>query len=532
MMAVCAGPREEGTELGRDRGRLRRAGRGPQEGARERRGAAAGGGRSTWERPGSPRSSARCTGDSRARRGCRVLGVGVERVHRGSPRGRPRHRGDHPGHRKAMKDAERMAGVEVGSVYTAAWPGEHVAGRTSPGVVSVTGSEIRTADVARVNDVASNVSFGHDQELLHAIPQDYLVDQQPGISDPIGMIGSRLEAEVYLVTVLTSAPLNLRKCVGEGRLSRRRVRPGAARRRRWRCSRPTSGSWAGDGRAGRRLHHRGDLPGRQDPAHRLAPVRRRARHQRHRPRPAGDPARRPSGSRRPTVAPTSVWWPSHEMIQLPATPGQGAADRQPQGAGSHHAHAAAGDPGARARRDHPGGLPPAAAVRGGAHRRRGPDAGDRGAGPRSLRACRSGWACRVRDWRGLVDGVESPRSRCRPGWRCMARQLALRWRASGQAGARSPAVENGCSARSNGGYRTSSESPTGARIPHMIFEIEEHGAQNARMKVVGVGGGGGNAVNRMIEEQPGRGRVHLGQHRLPRRWSTPSPTSRCRSARS
>lgn len=80
-------------------------------------------------------------------------------------------------------------------------------------MVSVTGDEIRTSDVARVNDMASNVSFGRDHELLHAIPQDYLIDQQAGISEPIGMTGSRLEAEVYLVTVLTSALQNLRKCV-------------------------------------------------------------------------------------------------------------------------------------------------------------------------------------------------------------------------------------------------------------------------------------------------------------------------------
>ena len=74
---------------------------------------------------------------------------------------------------KAMKDAERMAGVEVEQVY-AGVAGEHVAGRTSHGVVSVTGDEIRTGDVARVNDVASNISFGRDHELLHAIPLEVL----------------------------------------------------------------------------------------------------------------------------------------------------------------------------------------------------------------------------------------------------------------------------------------------------------------------------------------------------------------------
>jgi cell division protein FtsA len=113
---------------------------------------------------------------------------------------------------KAMKDAQTMAGVEVSTVYCGV-AGEHIAARSSHGVVSVTGSEIRTNDVARVNDVASNISFGRDHELLHAIPQDYLIDQQEGITEPIGMSGSRLEAEVYLVTVLSSAVQNLRKCV-------------------------------------------------------------------------------------------------------------------------------------------------------------------------------------------------------------------------------------------------------------------------------------------------------------------------------
>ena len=142
----------------------------------------------------------------------RVLGVGVERcngVHRGVVRNIEE---TTRAIQKAMKDAERMAGVEVGAVYCSV-AGEHVAGRTTTGVVSVTGGEIRTGDVARVNDVASSVPLGKDHELLHAIPQDYLVDMQPGISEPIGMSGQRLDAQVYLVTVLSSVPQNLRKCV-------------------------------------------------------------------------------------------------------------------------------------------------------------------------------------------------------------------------------------------------------------------------------------------------------------------------------
>jgi cell division protein FtsA len=151
------------------------------------------------------------TGDIRAPR-VRVLGVGMERT-AGIRRGVVRDIEETTrAIAKAMRDAQVMAGVEVGAVYCGV-AGEHVAGRSSHGVVSVTGSEIRTGDVARVNDVASNISFGRDHELLHAIPQDYLIDQQEGITEPIGMTGSRLEAEVYLVTVLSSALQNLRKCV-------------------------------------------------------------------------------------------------------------------------------------------------------------------------------------------------------------------------------------------------------------------------------------------------------------------------------
>ena len=144
--------------------------------------------------------------------GVRVLGVGSERT-AGIRRGVVRDIEETTRSiTRALKDAQLMAGVEVGTLYVGI-AGEHLAGRLSHGVVSVTGSEIRTEDVARVNEVAANVSFSRDHELLHAVPQDYLVDQQSGISDPIGMIGSRLEAQVYLVTVLSSAIVNLQKCI-------------------------------------------------------------------------------------------------------------------------------------------------------------------------------------------------------------------------------------------------------------------------------------------------------------------------------
>src|SRR5438094_1488766 len=116
----------------------------------------------------------------------------------------------------ALRDAERMAGVKVGAV-TCGIAGEHVSARTSTGVVAVSGDEITPDDVARVNEVARAVSLGRDHELLHDIPQEYVVDQQRGISDPVGMTGTRLEVEMYLVTVQSTAAQTLRKSVERAR---------------------------------------------------------------------------------------------------------------------------------------------------------------------------------------------------------------------------------------------------------------------------------------------------------------------------
>lgn len=112
----------------------------------------------------------------------------------------------------ALKDAERMAGARVNDV-TCGIAGEHVSARGSTGVVAVSAEEISPQDVARVNEVARAVSLGRDHELLHDIPQEYVVDQQHGISDPVGMTGTRLEVEMYLVTVQSTAAQNLRKSV-------------------------------------------------------------------------------------------------------------------------------------------------------------------------------------------------------------------------------------------------------------------------------------------------------------------------------
>ena len=114
--------------------------------------------------------------------------------------------------RKAMEEAERMAGAKVESVYVGI-AGEHVQAMTSKGIVAVNGDEISKPDVDRANEVARAQAIPQDRELLHAIPQEYTVDRAAGIQDPIGMIGMRLETEMYLVTIGSSPAMNLRKSV-------------------------------------------------------------------------------------------------------------------------------------------------------------------------------------------------------------------------------------------------------------------------------------------------------------------------------
>lgn len=112
----------------------------------------------------------------------------------------------------AMKEAELMAGVRVERVF-AGIAGEHVQAKTSNGVVAVGGAEITPDDIRRVHEVARAVVVPADRELLHALPQEYIVDHQRDIRDPIGMVGTRLEADLYLVTGAAAAGQNLRRAV-------------------------------------------------------------------------------------------------------------------------------------------------------------------------------------------------------------------------------------------------------------------------------------------------------------------------------
>jgi len=115
---------------------------------------------------------------------------------------------------KAAKSAELMAGIEIESVY-AGICGDHIRSINSRGVVAVSrnGNEISNEDVNRAIDAAKALSLPMDREIIHIIPQEYIVDDQDGIKDPIGMSGIRLEVDAHIVTGAVTSAQNIYKSV-------------------------------------------------------------------------------------------------------------------------------------------------------------------------------------------------------------------------------------------------------------------------------------------------------------------------------
>ena len=114
--------------------------------------------------------------------------------------------------KQAVQQAERMAGVKVKSVF-AGIAGSHVRSLNSHGIVAIKDGEVVKGDVERVMDAARAIAIPADQHILHVLPQEYIIDQQEGIKQPIGMSGVRLEAKVHLVTASNSAAQNITKCI-------------------------------------------------------------------------------------------------------------------------------------------------------------------------------------------------------------------------------------------------------------------------------------------------------------------------------
>ncbi|MBL4623117.1 MAG: cell division protein FtsA [Immundisolibacteraceae bacterium] len=113
---------------------------------------------------------------------------------------------------RSAEEAELMAGCQIHSVY-AGIAGSHIRSLNSHGIVAIRDREVTQVDLDRVIDAARAVAIPLDQKVLHVLPQEYIIDDQEGIREPIGMAGVRLEAKVHMVAGAASAAQNIVKCV-------------------------------------------------------------------------------------------------------------------------------------------------------------------------------------------------------------------------------------------------------------------------------------------------------------------------------
>ncbi len=119
--------------------------------------------------------------------------------------------------KKAVEEAELMAGCEISSVYIGI-AGGHITGFNSRGIVAIKGPEITETDVERVIDAARAVAIPMDREVIHVLPQEFIVDDETGIQNPVGMAGVRLEAKIHIVTGAVASAHNLVKCANRSGL--------------------------------------------------------------------------------------------------------------------------------------------------------------------------------------------------------------------------------------------------------------------------------------------------------------------------
>ena len=126
--------------------------------------------------------------------------------------------------RRAVEDAELMAGVEIRSAFVGI-AGGHIKGINSRGVIAIAGKnrEVTRQDIERVIDAAKAVALPVDREVIHVLPQEFMIDDQGGIREPLGMTGTRLEAEVHIVTGAVASAQNIIKCANKAGLEVRDI---------------------------------------------------------------------------------------------------------------------------------------------------------------------------------------------------------------------------------------------------------------------------------------------------------------------
>ena len=120
--------------------------------------------------------------------------------------------------KSAVEEAELMADCEITSVY-AGIAGGHIRSFNSHGIVAVKDREVRESDVKRVIDAAKAVAIPMDREVIHVIPQEFIIDDQEGIREPLGMSGVRLEAKIHIVTAAVTSAQNIVKCANKAGLN-------------------------------------------------------------------------------------------------------------------------------------------------------------------------------------------------------------------------------------------------------------------------------------------------------------------------
>ena len=120
--------------------------------------------------------------------------------------------------KNAVEEAELMAGCEIDSVYVGI-AGGHINSLNSHGIIAVKGKEISEKDMERVIEAAKAIAIPLDREVIHVLPQEYIVDNQDGIKTPLGMAGVRLEAKVHIVTAAVTSAQNIVKCVNKAGLT-------------------------------------------------------------------------------------------------------------------------------------------------------------------------------------------------------------------------------------------------------------------------------------------------------------------------
>ncbi len=113
---------------------------------------------------------------------------------------------------RAVEEAELMAGCQIHSVF-AGIAGSHISSFNSHGIVAIKDKEVGAGDVERVIEAARALAIPADQKILHILPQEFIIDKQEGVREPVGMSGVRLEAKVHIVTGAVSAAQNIVKCV-------------------------------------------------------------------------------------------------------------------------------------------------------------------------------------------------------------------------------------------------------------------------------------------------------------------------------